>query len=121
MKLRTSWRSVVQFWDQLFECCEFGLVRRFRRRKPAPRKPMFRRPDLTCDMLERREVPAVLTGITEYTITTGNSGPKGITAGPDGNIWFVENSTNKVAKITPTGTVTEYAIPTANAGAYDIV
>jgi hypothetical protein len=58
MKLRTSWRSVVRFWDQLFECCEFGLVGRFRRRKPAPRKPMFRRPDLTFDMLERREVPA---------------------------------------------------------------
>ena len=108
MRLRTSWRNIVAWWDHLFEASDFGLVRRFCRRKPVRRKPMFRRPDLTFDMLERREVPAVLTGITEFSITSSNSGPRGITAGPDGNIWFVENATNKIAKITPTGTVTEY-------------
>jgi streptogramin lyase len=44
-----------------------------------------------------------------------NSGPQGITAGPDGNLWFTEFSGNKVGKITPDGSVTEYGpLPTAN-------
>lgn len=121
MQLRTSWRNVAAWWDHLFACCDFGFVHELRRRKPAPRKPMFRRPDLTFDQLEKREVPAALTGITEYSITTANSDPKGITAGPDGNTWFVEYSGNKVAKITPSGTITEYSLPTGSTGPYDIV
>jgi streptogramin lyase len=31
--------------------------------------------------------------------------------GPDGNLWFTENSAKKIGKVTPTGTITEYAIP----------
>jgi virginiamycin B lyase len=31
--------------------------------------------------------------------------------GPDGNLWFTENNAQKIGKITPTGTITEYAIP----------
>jgi hypothetical protein len=41
--------------------------------------------------------------------------PTGITAGPDGNLWVTEPAANKVAKVTPSGTVTEYPVPTANA------
>lgn len=33
--------------------------------------------------------------LTEFAIPTSNSGPKGITAGPDGNLWFVESLANK--------------------------
>ena len=36
------------------------------------------------------------------------------TAGPDGNLWFVENSANKIGRITTAGVVTEFAVPTAN-------
>src|SRR5437588_6350752 len=36
-----------------------------------------------------------------------------ITAGPDGNLWFIESNVNKIGRITPTGTVTEFDIPTA--------
>ncbi len=63
--------------------------------------------------------------ISEFSdgITSG-AAPFGVTAGPDGNVWFTENSaagsTNKIGKITPSGTVTEYNITTANAGARGI-
>ena len=45
----------------------------------------------------------------------------GITAGPDGNLWFTETNANKIGKISPaTGVVTEFNIPTANAGPHGI-
>jgi streptogramin lyase len=34
-----------------------------------------------------------------------------VTAGPDGNIWFVEQGLGQVAKITPSGAITEYPVP----------
>ena len=37
----------------------------------------------------------------------------GITAGRDGNVWFTEESGNKIGRITRTGTVTEFAVPTS--------
>lgn len=52
--------------------------------------------------------------VTEYTggVTPGfttTSGPAHITVGPDGNIWFTESkSPGRVARITPTGQVTEF-------------
>jgi hypothetical protein len=39
---------------------------------------------------------------------TADSGPEGIAAGPDGNLWFTEYNGARVAKITATGVVTEY-------------
>jgi streptogramin lyase len=48
--------------------------------------------------------------ITEYSLPSG-SGPTGVTAGPDGNLWFTDFSTNKVGKITTSGTITEYSLP----------
>ncbi|MFO0955233.1 MAG: choice-of-anchor U domain-containing protein [Candidatus Saccharibacteria bacterium] len=38
--------------------------------------------------------------------------PTGIVAGPDGNTWFTEAGGNNVGRITPSGDITEYAIPT---------
>ena len=38
--------------------------------------------------------------------------PFGITAGPDGNVWFTEPSGNLIGRITPSGRVTTFAIPT---------
>lgn len=43
-----------------------------------------------------------------------NCGLLGIAAGPDGNLWFTVSANNKIGKITPAGTITEFAIPTAN-------
>ncbi len=35
--------------------------------------------------------------------------PTGIAAGPDGNLWFTESDGNRIGRITPGGTITEFA------------
>src|SRR5438046_8978896 len=51
----------------------------------------------------------------EFTLPTPRSEPGGITAGPDGNLWFTEGSTNRIGRITTAGAITgEFTIPTAN-------
>ena len=50
--------------------------------------------------------------ITEFTIPTAASAPHGVAPGPDGNVWFVEQSGNKIGRITPAGSITEFPIPT---------
>jgi streptogramin lyase len=62
--------------------------------------------------------PAV-ADITEYAIPNAGSNPKGITAGPDGNLWFIEGI-GQVAKVTTSGVITEYAIPTPASSPNDI-
>jgi virginiamycin B lyase len=52
--------------------------------------------------------------ITEFSITTFGGSPVGITAGPDGALWFTEQNANKIGRITTAGTITEFAIPTAD-------
>jgi virginiamycin B lyase len=44
--------------------------------------------------------------ITEFP--SGN-GPTDAVAGPDGNLWFVETSANKIGRMTPAGTLTEFS------------
>ena len=46
--------------------------------------------------------------ITEYAVTTSSSGPFGVAAGPDGNLWFAEIFANKIGRITTAGIITEY-------------
>jgi streptogramin lyase len=46
---------------------------------------------------------------TEYPIPTADSGPRGITAGPDGNLWFTEAVGNKIGRITTDGMITEFS------------
>lgn len=43
------------------------------------------------------------------------STPYGITAGPDGNLWFAESTANKIARMTPNFSFTEFPMPTPNA------
>ncbi|MEA2711468.1 MAG: virginiamycin lyase [Phycisphaerales bacterium] len=69
------------------------------------------RPTLALEQLERRRLLAIT--FTEFSIPTAGATPTAITAGPDGNLWFVETSTNKIGRITPAGTVTEFPIPDA--------
>ena len=58
--------------------------------------------------------------LTEFQVPTVYSGPFGITAGPDGNLWFTESVSNKIGRITPTGSITEFSIPTSNSSPEDI-
>src|SRR5204862_4892249 len=46
-----------------------------------------------------------------YTSPTSGAGASALTVGPDGNIWFAEQGANKIGKVTPDGTITEYPIP----------
>jgi virginiamycin B lyase len=52
-------------------------------------------------------------GLTEFPIPTPGSGPLGITTGPDGNLFFTENATNNIGRVTPSGTITEFPIVTS--------
>jgi hypothetical protein len=52
--------------------------------------------------------------IAEFAVLTPSSTPFGITAGPDGALWFTEPAGNKIGRITPAGAITEFAIPTAS-------
>jgi streptogramin lyase len=47
--------------------------------------------------------------VTTYQIPTPNAGATGIAAGPDGNMWFLESDVEQIAKVTPSGVITEYA------------
>lgn len=52
--------------------------------------------------------------IREFPLPTRNSLPIGITSGPDGNLWFTEDSngrgTGKIGRITPSGTIREFVL-----------
>ena len=49
--------------------------------------------------------------ITEYPIPTAQSDAHHFTSGPDGNLWFTEESgANKIGKVTTSGAFTEYLI-----------
>jgi virginiamycin B lyase len=67
--------------------------------------------------------------ITEFDLPRPNSGPGDITAGADGNLWFVELSGrmdgravdgNRVVRITTAGKVTEFPIPSATGSPINI-
>lgn len=53
------------------------------------------------------------TLLATYTPPTPNAGPTFVVAGPDGNMWFAEVMANKIGRITMSGQITEYKIPTA--------
>jgi streptogramin lyase len=57
---------------------------------------------------------------TEFPIPTTASHPAGIAGGPDGNLWFTEDTGNKIGRITPAGSITEFPVPSAGAGPYGI-
>ena len=57
---------------------------------------------------------------TEFPTPTANSGPTGVAPGPDGNLWFTEEQSNSIGRITPTGALTEFTIPTASGKPYGI-
>lgn len=55
--------------------------------------------------------PSVPIGtVTEFALPAG-SAPNGLTTGPDGNVWFTDQLSEQVGRITPTGTITEFSPP----------
>ena len=59
----------------------------------------------------RGESTAHAVIITEFLVPTANAGLRGITAGPDGNLWFTEAGSDKIGRITPAGVITEFTVP----------
>jgi streptogramin lyase len=45
---------------------------------------------------------AATATITEFATCASNSAPIVITSGPDGNLWFTEDSVGKIGRISPT-------------------
>src|SRR5206468_4397493 len=48
--------------------------------------------------------------IAEFAVPTSNSAPRGITAAPDGNLWFTEEAGNKIGRISPSGAISEFPL-----------
>src|SRR5437879_3620662 len=70
---------------------------------------------LAAELLEDRCVPDAT--ITEFPDPTNGASPHGITAGPDGALWFtdsVNGTGSKIGRITTDGTISLFAVPTNN-------
>ena len=58
--------------------------------------------------------------ISQQTAGTSNA-PLYLARAADGNYWHTQPAANRVARMTPAGTVTEYALPSAASNPFDIV
>src|SRR4029077_18907320 len=76
-----------------------------------------------CVSLLPALAPAALGSVGTFHafhIPTPDSGPRIITPGPDGALWFSENDANKIGRVTTTGAFGEFSIPTLSSGARGI-
>lgn len=48
--------------------------------------------------------------VTLFPVPSGGA-PDGMTAGPDGNVWFVDNTMLQIGRITPVGNIVEFPLP----------
>ncbi len=66
-------------------------------------------------------------GVVEYAVDNpsppgvscagcGTASLSGMTAGPDGNVWFMDSGLNLVGRITPAGVITEFKVPATGSG-----
>jgi streptogramin lyase len=46
--------------------------------------------------------------VTEFAVPADFSTPRGITAGPDGNLWFTGYYSGRIGRITPRGVITQF-------------
>jgi streptogramin lyase len=64
--------------------------------------------------LSGSSLAAPLGQLRELPTATANSGPEGMVAGPDGNLWYAEAGANKIGEVNPaTGATADFASPTA--------
>src|ERR1700722_1414596 len=63
---------------------------------------------------------ALAQTFAEFPITTASSSPRSVTTGPDGALWFTEQSGNKIGRITTAGVITEFPVPTAGSSPWGI-
>jgi streptogramin lyase len=80
--------------------------------------PTAGRQTITVTDTVQGDLTGTVSNINEFVLAAG-SGPWGITAGPDGNLWFAEVSANKIVRRTPDGVFTEFPLG-ANTGPRDM-
>ena len=56
--------------------------------------------------------PLAAQNLAEYLLPF-NSGPIGIAAGPDGNVWFTNFISDEIGRITPSGTIATFPLATS--------
>jgi virginiamycin B lyase len=61
---------------------------------------------------------ALAQTISEFPIPTVDSKPQGITTGPDGALWFTEENSGNIGRITTAGVITEFPTPAAGEPEY---
>jgi virginiamycin B lyase len=57
------------------------------------------------------------SAITEYPLPAGDGPPSSLTVGPDGDLWFIEESSagsGAIGRITPAGDITEFPLQRSN-------
>lgn len=59
-------------------------------------------------------------GYTAFALTSTSGAPINSVEGPDGNMWVVLSGVNKIARVTPTGTIDEFSCPGAASTPTDI-
>jgi virginiamycin B lyase len=64
-----------------------------------------------CALSKATKQIEAIGGITTFGSFPENTYPADITAGPDGNLWFTEEGSGKIVKLTTSGTMTEYSLP----------
>ncbi|MEH7462972.1 hypothetical protein V7166_13075 [Bacillus thuringiensis] len=53
--------------------------------------------------------------INEYRLPMAELGPYGITVGVDRALWFTEHKGNRIGRMTITGEMQEFSVPTSDA------
>jgi streptogramin lyase len=61
------------------------------------------------------------SGVISTFTSSAVQDPQTIAAGPDGNLWFTNRQASTIGRITPTGTITSFALPEFNNPADNIV
>src|SRR5947209_20448477 len=57
----------------------------------------------------------------DFAVLYSPNGPVGITAGPDGNLWFTESGRDTIGRMSPAGIITEFSLPSLPTAKRDLV
>ena len=59
--------------------------------------------------------------IIDPILSPDDPAPADIVVGPDGNLWFTESGVDRIGRITPSGTITEFTTPTADSNPLGLI
>lgn len=59
--------------------------------------------------------------ITQFSVSASNAGLGAITKGADGALWFTESAVSRIGRITTSGLINQYTVPTASSQPNGIV